>query len=138
MASKEILHYDQSGNGHHIYARDVSSLPDSGARTAFDTGAVRDSMKGKGMPSMIPTCAIMAMARRFEDGATKYGADNWRKGIPTSRYCDAAYRHLMQCRDKDATEDHFGAVLWNMACWLWTVKAIEDNELPPELDDIQN
>ncbi len=115
-----------------------STLPDSGARTAFDTGAVRDSMKGKGMPSMIPTCAIMAMAKRFEDGATKYGADNWRKGIPTSRYCDAAYRHLMQCRDKDATEDHFGAVLWNMACWLWTVKAIEDNKLPPELDDIQN
>jgi hypothetical protein len=94
------------------------TLPDSGARTAFDTGAVRDSMKGKGMPSMIPTCA--------------------RKGIPTSRYCDAAYRHLMQCRDNDTSEDHFGAVLWNMACWLWTVKAIEDNKLPPELDDIQN
>ena len=116
----------------------ADTLPDSGARTAFDTGAVRDSMKGKGMPSMIPTCAIMAMAKRFEDGATKYGADNWRKGIPTSRYCDAAYRHLMQCRDNDTAEDHFGAVLWNMACWLWTVKAIEDNKLPPELDDIQN
>ena len=54
------------------------TLPDSGARTAFDTGAVRDSMKGKGMPSMIPTCAIMAMARRFEDGASKYGANNYR------------------------------------------------------------
>lgn len=114
-----------------------STLPDSGARTAFDTGAVRDSMKGKGMPSMIPTCAIMAMARRFEDGATKYGADNWRKGIPTSRYCDAAYRHLMQARDGDTTEDHFGAVLWNIACWLWTLKAIEDNKLPSELNDIQ-
>ena len=58
------------------------TLPDSGMRTAFDTGAVRDAMKRKGIPSMIPTCAIMAMARRFEDGATKYGADNWRKGIP--------------------------------------------------------
>jgi hypothetical protein len=49
-----------------------------------------------------------------------------------------AYRHLMQCRDNDTTEDHFGAVLWNMACWLWTLKAIEDNKLPPELNDIQN
>ena len=115
----------------------AGTLPDTGSRTAFDTGAVRDSMKGKGLPSMIPTCAIMAMARRFEDGATKYGADNWRKGIPTSRYCDAAYRHLMQCRDGDVTEDHFGAVLWNIACWMWTLKAIEDKKLPNELDDIQ-
>ena len=60
MSSEEILHYDQSGNGNHLYKKDVS-LPDSGARTAFDTGAVRDSMQGKGLPSMIPTCAIMAM-----------------------------------------------------------------------------
>ena len=114
------------------------TLPDSGSRTAFDTGAVRDAMKGKGIPSMIPTCAIMAMARRFEDGATKYGPDNWRKGIPLSRYCDAAYRHLMQCRDNDFSEDHFGAVMWNMACWLWTLNKIDAGELPAELDDIQN
>ena len=114
------------------------TLPDSGDRTAFDTGAVRDAMKGKGIPSMIPTCAIMAMARRFEDGATKYGPDNWRKGIPLSRYCDAAYRHLMQCRDNDYSEDHFGAVMWNMACWLWTSNKIDSGELPAELDDIQN
>jgi hypothetical protein len=114
------------------------TLPDSGDRTAFDTGAVRDAMKGKGIPSMIPTCAIMAMARRFEDGATKYGPDNWRKGIPLSRYCDAAYRHLMQCRDNDFSEDHFGAVMWNMACWLWTLNKIDAGELPAELDDIQN
>jgi len=118
-----------SGNKH---------LPDSGDRTAFDTGAVRDAMKGKGIPSMIPTEAIMAMARRFEDGASKYGADNWRKGIPTSRYCDATYRHLMQCRDNDQSEDHFGAVMWNMACWLWTRNKIKAGELPAELDDIQN
>tara|TARA_R100001163_G_C5054958_1_gene191465 strand:+ start:1383 stop:1733 length:351 start_codon:yes stop_codon:yes gene_type:complete len=116
----------------------MEELPDSGARTAFDTGAVRDSMKGKGFPSMIPTCAIMSMARRFEDGATKYGPDNWRKGIPLSRYCDAAYRHLMQCRDNDQTEDHFGAVLWNMSCWLWTKKQIEKGNLPKELNDILN
>ena len=115
---------------------DNKKLPDSGDRTAFDTGAVRDAMKGKGIPSMIPTCAIMAMARRFEDGATKYGADNWRKGIPTSRYCDAAYRHLMQCRDNDYSEDHFGAVMWNMACWLETKRMIATKELPEELNDL--
>ena len=111
-------------------------IPDSGARTAFDTGAVRDSMNGKGYPSMIPTQAIRSMAKRFEDGAVKYGRDNWRKGIPTSRYCDAAYRHLMSCRDGEEDEDHFGAVMWNMACWMWTMDQIKNGDLPLELDDI--
>ena len=114
----------------------MTELPDSGARTAFNTGAVRDSMQGKGLPSMIPTVAIMAMARRFEDGASKYGPDNWRKGIPLSRYCDAAYRHLMACRDGKTDEDHFGAVLWNMACWLETKRLIKIGKLPKELDDL--
>ena len=115
-----------------------SGLPDSGERTAFDSGAVRDSMRGKGYPSMIPTVAMMAMARRFEDGATKYGRDNWKKGIPTSRYCDAAFRHLMSCRDGEINEDHFGAVLWNMACWMWTQEKINEGYLPPELDDLSH
>tara|TARA_A100000171_G_C2107268_1_gene132994 strand:+ start:34 stop:384 length:351 start_codon:yes stop_codon:yes gene_type:complete len=115
----------------------MANLPDSGERTAFDSGAVRDSMSGKGVPSMIPTVAIKAMARRFEDGAIKYGSYNWRKGIPTSRYCDAAYRHLMACRDGERNEDHFGAVLWNIACWMWTLDKIKEKQLPQNLDDIQ-
>jgi len=115
---------------------EVYQLPDSGARTAFNTGAVRDSMTGKGIPSLIPTVAIKAMAKRFEDGANKYGRDNWQKGIPLSRYCDAAYRHLMACRDGETDEDHFGAVLWNMACWLETKRMIEKEELPTELNDL--
>ncbi len=114
----------------------MTELPDSGARTAFDTGAVRDSMEGKGIPSMIPTCAIKAMARRFEDGASKYGKDNWKKGIPLSRYCDAAFRHLMACKDGETDEDHFGAVLWNMACWLETKRMISTKQLPTELNDL--
>ena len=94
----------------------MTELPDSGARTAFNTGAVRDSMQGKGLPSMIPTLAIMAMARRFEDGASKYGPDNWRKGIPLSRYCDAAYRHLMACRD-GKTDEGNGITLF-LSGWI--------------------
>jgi hypothetical protein len=42
----------------------------------------------------------------------------------------------MQARDGDSEEDHFGAMLWNVACWMWTLKAIDDNKLPKELDDI--
>ena len=78
-------------------------LPDSGARSEFTTGAVRDASEGKGNPSLIPVDALRAVARRFEDGATKYGRDNWKQGIPLSRYVDSLYRHLWQFMEGDTT-----------------------------------
>jgi hypothetical protein len=114
----------------------MQSLPDSGERTAFDTGAVRDSGIGKGFPSLVPTCALESIARRFEDGALKYDRDNWKKGIPLSRFYDSAFRHLLSCRDGHTDEDHFGAVLWNVSCWLWTKEKIEQGKLPKYLNDL--
>lgn len=111
-------------------------LPDTGARSEFSTGAVRDAMTGKGLPSCIPPCAIRAMAKRFEDGAQKYERNNWMKGIPLSRFQDSAMRHLLQLAEGDTTEDHAGAVLWNIACWMWTAEAIAAGKLPNELDDL--
>ena len=52
-------------------------LPDSGKRSEFQTGSVRDACEGKGIPSLIPVSALRSVAKRFEDGATKYGRDNW-------------------------------------------------------------
>ena len=113
-----------------------SVLPSSGKMSKFDTGAVRDAMEGKGLPSLIPTCALKSLAKRFEDGATKYGRDNWQKGIPLSRYCDSAHRHLWALRDGQTDEDHFGAVLWNIACWQKTKRMIDSELLPSHLDDL--
>lgn len=111
------------------------TLPDSGDRTEFDTGAVRDAMSGKGLPSLIPPEALRRLARRFEDGATKYGRDNWQKGIPLSRYHDAILRHTLSAAEGKTDEDHLGAVLWNAAAWVWTEDAISSGQLPAELDD---
>lgn len=115
---------------------EVQVLPSSGSMTKFETGAVRDSMEGKGFPSLIPTCALRSLAKRFEDGATKYGRDNWKKGIPLSRYCDAANRHLWALMEGKVDEDHFGAVMWNIACWQITATMIKNNLLPEELNDL--
>jgi hypothetical protein len=112
-----------------------STLPDSGSRTEFNTGAVRDAMSGKGLPSLIPPEAIRRLARRFEDGAAKYGRDNWQKGIPLSRYNDAIIRHTLAAAEGQTDEDHLGAVLWNAAAWIWTEAAISAGALPAELDD---
>jgi hypothetical protein len=114
----------------------INELPDSGSRTNFSTGAVRDAMDGKGFPSLIPTCALKSIAKRFEDGAKKYGRNNWQKGIPLSRYCDATHRHLWALRDGKTDEDHFGAVLWNVACWQKTKQMIDSGLLPEELNDL--
>lgn len=111
-------------------------LPDSGERTEFGTGAVRDAAPGKGLPSAIPPVAIRKLAKRFEDGAAKYGARNWMKGIPLSRYQDAILRHTLQAAEGDASEDHLGAVLWNAAAWAWTEEQIQAGKLPAELDDL--
>lgn len=113
-----------------------TSLPDSGSRSEFTTGACRDSMVGKGNPSLIPIASLRAVSRRFEDGASKYGRDNWKKGIPLSRYIDSLYRHLWQYMDKDTTEDHLGAVIWNAMCLNQTDAWIKDGTLPEDLNDL--
>ena len=57
------------------------SLPSSGEMSRFGTGAVRDAMQHKGLPSQMPMSALRAVSRRFEDGAEKYGRDNWKKAF---------------------------------------------------------
>ena len=114
----------------------TSVLPDSGARSEFDTGAVRDAMSGKGMPSLIPIEALRLVAKRFEDGATKYGRDNWKKGIPLSRYVDSLYRHLWQFMEDDTKEDHAGAIVWNAMCLIQTKADIDNGKLPESLNDL--
>jgi hypothetical protein len=112
------------------------TLPDSGARSEFDTGAVRDASEGKGNPSLIPIDALRAVSKRFEDGATKYGRDNWQQGIPLSRYVDSLYRHLWQFMEGDTTEDHAGAIIWNAMCLTQTKKWVDQGRLPKELNDL--
>lgn len=115
------------------------SLPDSGARTEYETGAVRDSSIGKGLPSNIPPEAIRRLAKRFEAGRAKYpdsDGPNWMKGIPLSHYQDSLMRHTLAAAEGDESEDHLGAVLWNAAGWIWTLDAIESGDLPASLNDL--
>jgi len=113
----------------------ASELPDTGDRTSFETGAVRDASEGKGLPSEIPPCALRRIALRFGQGAVKYERGNWRKGIPITRYLDAIARHSWSLAEGDAEEDHAGAVAWNSVAMIWTLEEIEAGRLPKELDD---
>lgn len=114
----------------------ADTLPDSGKRTVYETGAVRDASEGKGHFRSIPPVALRKLAERFEAGAKKYSDGNWRKGIPLSHYQDSTTRHLLAWAEGKTDEDHMGAVLWNAACAAWTEEAIRNGDLPEELDDL--
>jgi hypothetical protein len=114
----------------------VSTIPDTGERRSFTTGAVRDASIGKGHFHSIPPVARRAVARRFEDGAKKYAKDNWMKGIPLSAYVDSINRHLMAIEEGDTSEDHHGALIWNSMAMTWTDMEIQAGRLPKTLDDL--
>ena len=43
----------------------------------FNSGAVRDNSEGKGRCDLLPACAILRLAKHFENGAKKYQERKW-------------------------------------------------------------
>ena len=72
---------------------------------------------------------LLEVAIHFEEGAKKYGEDNWQKGIPVRCYIDSAVRHYLKCLRGDKDEPHDRAFVWNLMCAIWTCKP------KPELND---
>lgn len=64
--------------------------------------------------------ALLELSKHFEDGAKKYGENNWQKGIPLHCYIDSGVRHYLKYMRGDTDEPHDRAFLWNMYCLLWT------------------
>lgn len=76
----------------------------------------------------IPTMCL-EVAKHFEEGAKKYGENNWQKGIPVHCYIDSAVRHFLKHLRGDTDEPHDRAFCWNIMCAIWTCKNL------PELND---
>ena len=153
-------------------------IRDSGDRTQFPSGAVRDMREGKGRCDLLPLDVVaklylsnnltfsildrisefqrknnvnllyetvliftvealnvpietmlLEVAKHFEEGAKKYGDNNWQKGIPVRCYIDSAVRHYLKYLRGDKDEPHDRAFCWNILCAIWTCKHI------PELND---
>ena len=113
-----------------------TTIKDSGARTEFATGSLRDKRVGKGRFDLLPILALVRLAKHFEGGAVKYGDRNWEKGQPLSCYMDSALRHafkyLLGLRD----EDHLTAASWNLMCLAETETKISLGLLPKELNNL--
>lgn len=64
---------------------------------------------------------VLETAKHFEQGAKKYGENNWQKGLPVNCYIDSAIRHYLKYRRGDKDEPHDRAFVWNIMCCIWEV-----------------
>jgi hypothetical protein len=154
------------------WTKENPHILDSGDRTEFATGAVRDMREGKGRCDLMPlevvaellqtantdsdpyirrikafmdsgetrwlkVCLmefgtlspafktiptmLLEVAKHFEEGAKKYGENNWQKGIPAKCYIDSAVRHYLKWLRGDKDEPHDRAFVWNLMCCIWEV-----------------
>lgn len=156
--------------------KETPTIKDSGDRTKFETGAMRDMREGKGRCDLMPLevashfletdgkgdqilalvrifqktgstealytaldefrlasssdrkTMLLEVAKHFEEGAKKYGENNWQKGIPVHCYIDSAVRHYLKWLRGDKDEPHDRAFVWNLMCCIWEVDYHKSNE----------
>lgn len=114
---------------------DFDKVSDSGAREEMETGSQRDTRKGKGRFDLIPAYAIERIAKHYENGAEKYGNNNWVKGQKLSRYMDSTLRHINKWMQGCDEEDHLAAAAWNLISIICTQFWIKAGLCDPSLDD---
>ena len=105
-------------------------IKDSGDRTKFSTGAVRDMHEGKGRMDLLPWYAIIAVSQHCENGALKYGEHNVDHGIPVNSLMDSGMRHAAKYIAGETDENHLLAACWN---FLW---ALQMRYTHPELVNV--
>lgn len=108
----------------------MQKIKDSGQRTEYPTGFVRDMHEGKGRFDLLPWGAIWEGAKHCEEGAEKYGERNIDKGAPQHSLIDSAIRHLAKYLMGYNDENHLRAAWWNIS---W---ALEQDTYKPEMQDI--
>lgn len=65
---------------------------------------------------------LLDLAKHYEDGAVKYSARNWERGIPLHCFIDSGVRHYLKYIRGDRDEPHDRAFVWNMVGAIWTQK----------------
>lgn len=76
---------------------------------------------------------LLEVSVHFEEGALKYGEDNWRKFLPQSCYVSSAVRHYLKHLRGDTDERHDRAFVWNIMALIWTVE--HEHELEVHEDE---
>lgn len=89
--------------------------------TSFDTGAIRDNDAGKeDYVETISWTGLRRFAQYMTEKKKKYGAGNFKKGIPIESYEKSLLRHVQKYlankyegEDIEKAEDHISAIIFN-------------------------
>lgn len=90
---------------------------DAGSGTeAYSTGAVRSYLGPR--YDLVPSAGVRRVAEAMAHGASKYGENNWMKGMPLRFLLNHAMAHIYNFLEGDRSEDHLGHAAANllMAC----------------------
>lgn len=111
---------------------------DSGKRSEFSSGMVRDTEEGKPrfdllFPEGIPYAEQMLtrFANLMARGAEKYDERNWEKASgeeELSRYKSSALRHLIQWITDETDEDHAAAVMFNVLAGETVLSRVQESD----------
>ena len=118
---KHIAKFIEDGDPSHLIAALLSEAESYGT---IENDKFKEHELGGEVADMLLNTSI-----HFEDGALKYGENNWQKGIPVHCYIDSAIRHYLKSIRGDEDEPHDRAFTWNLLCAAWTCEHI------PELND---
>lgn len=80
---------------------------------------------------LIPPEGLKAVAEAYAEGAVKYSAFNWEKGMPVHDILNHAIAHILDWLSGDRSEDHLGHCGWNL------MAAMHSQVLWPKLNEGQ-
>lgn len=126
----------------------------------FNTGAQRDTQTGKKQYTLVENIELAVLREKanayemarfdttlidpdwmnsvtgvLQNGTSKYGRDNWRKGIPFIRCIGSLYRHIAAFLAGEQDEDHLANASCNLMFLHWYDAQVRAGKLPAELDD---
>lgn len=111
------------------YHKDGTNILETGLRKAQSRGYAPDF-------PLIHPLFLNRLHHVLELGAEKYSIGNWLKGDYLSRTFNSAHRHLADWYHGDTTEDHLGALAFNVMALMVHESMIQKGLLPAEFADM--
>lgn len=68
------------------------------------------------------SAGLIAVSKHYEEGAEKYGENNWKLGQPMHVLMDSGMRHNCKAIAGITDEPHIRATAWNYLCAIWIDK----------------
>lgn len=116
----------------------VKNLADHQENIAFGMGEFDKVWVSEFNFAAISPIAIERLAKHFENGAMKYGDNNWQKGIAVKRFLESGNRHINKYFLGNRDEDHLIAAAWNYITAAHTEEMVIRKLMPFNLLLIQN